>query len=85
MIEEADKTQEKTMQKFSESMNSLTAVIGNGFMMLQGLLQQPTFYQEVQPTNFFQNQNHHGQGNTSAGFEQRGQPSYQRFLEEDNF
>ena len=85
MIEEADKKHKETMQKFSESVNTLSAVIGNGFMMLQGLLQKPTFYQEAQPTNFFQNQNHRGQRNTSAGFEQRDQPSYQRFLDEDNF
>ncbi len=41
MMESADRTHTETMQSFLQSMNTMAASIGNGFTMLQGLLQQP--------------------------------------------
>ena len=42
MMEESEKNHEKSMKKFEESINNLTAVISNGFNMLQGMFQQQT-------------------------------------------
>lgn len=79
MMEESDKNHEKRMKKFEDSINNLTAVISNGFNMLQGLLQQPApmFPQHQQFYRYQQNTNNPGMLNFTGNEEhqvQLGQP-----------
>ena len=87
MMENADKRHEETMQGFLQSMNLMAASIGNGFNMLQGLLQQPSCHFNQQPT--FSGTPQHINPGFQQPFprrnmtEERNQGSYMSYLEEE--
>ena len=56
-IELAEKKHEEQMEKFNENMNSLTAVIGNGFAMIQMMMQNQINQQG--PSHFVNQQPFH--------------------------
>ena len=57
MMEEVEKQQEKRMKMFENSRNTLTAVMSNGFSMLQSMFQQPIVAPPPHSNNTFMDTN----------------------------
>ncbi len=70
------------MQAFTANMAALTNVLGTGFQMMQGLMQQSQQSQQYPFGSVYQQQQFQSPG--SANTDRPRQRSYQAFLDEDN-
>ena len=76
-IEESEKKHEQQMKTFTDSMNALTSVIGNGFAMLQGLMQPQVQSNPIQHQNLYQHEYRNQQPRNGR------QQSFMAYMEDD--
>ena len=98
-IEDSEKRHEQQIKTFNETMGALTSAIGNGFAMLQGLMQQQMHQPQPyfqSPTRFMGQQSFSGQQfnvnsqpgngeNQQVNCNNSQQNSYKSYLDDDNF